>query len=109
VHLDIPLATSQRERICFGHNFKFSNWTEIKDFLNSVDFYHLFNNAQSPAAAFESFYDVIYTCIELLCPVSALQLLAGHSTLNTHTMYKDLREKRLLLGVFFGLSELKNH
>jgi hypothetical protein len=22
VHLDIPLATSQRERICFGHNFK---------------------------------------------------------------------------------------
>jgi hypothetical protein len=68
VHLDIPLATSQRERICFGHNFKYANWTEIKDFLNSVDFYHLFNNAESPAAAFESFYDVIYTCIELFVP-----------------------------------------
>jgi hypothetical protein len=104
VHLDIPLATSQRERICFGHNFKYANWTEIKDFLNTVDFYHLFNNAESPAAAFESFFMTSFTpVLNFLCPVSALQLLAGRSTLNTHTVYKDLWGKRLLLGEFFGL------
>jgi hypothetical protein len=64
LRLDKPLATSQRERICVGHNFKYANWTEVKDFLNTVDFYHLFNNAESLVAVIESFYDVIYTCIE---------------------------------------------
>jgi hypothetical protein len=65
VYFQNPLATLQRERIGISYDFKKANWAEINNLLNTVDIHPLFNNTEPPASVSRSFYDIIYTCVEL--------------------------------------------
>jgi hypothetical protein len=78
-----------------------ANWTGMKDLLNNVEFYHLFNNAESPASVIESFCYIIYACINQLVPCKRIATsILRCSTLNIRVVYTKTDEKWLLLGLF---------
>ena len=110
VHFEIPLAmpTSQRERIGVIHDFKNANWAEIKNFLNTVDFYHLFNNNEPPDSVIKSFYDIIYTCVELFVPCKHITTFSNMQHIKyPYSVQRLMKKKTTAWRVFrtFGTQE----
>jgi hypothetical protein len=65
----------------------YADWAGIKDFLNNVDFYQLFFNNNSSMSVVDSFYYILYSCIELFVPCKRIAM--NNKMQHIHIVYAD--------------------
>jgi hypothetical protein len=68
VLLDMPRCRPSRSYPV--HDFSWADWSQIKLFLNEVDFYEVFNNELPAHDIIINFYDIIHDCMARYVPVS---------------------------------------
>ena len=50
-------------------DFDSADWHQIKSYLDTIDFYQLFQSSLLPPAIIDEFYKIINTCIDLYVPI----------------------------------------
>lgn len=61
----------------YFYDFKRADWNSILYYLSSVDFMSIFNSAASIADACNTFYNVLYHCIQSFVPVKSISMKAN--------------------------------
>jgi hypothetical protein len=76
VHFHIPYNVESVNRVTTFFYFKLADWTNIKAYLNSVDFFELFHSNQSASAKIDEFYHIINACVEYFVPLKSTSVTA---------------------------------
>ena len=103
-----PFSTSDHIKVCFdvlyklptgrvsyfARDFNRADWSQIKLFLNSVDFFDLFHGDLPAHCIIKNFYDIINACIDSFVPLRCFKISTKSRVINyPYSVRRKLRKK----------------